>query len=247
MEQHRTFIEKSKRVVFQNVDPGKCRKRDCISGRQWENLHGIGQGRLVPQLRDLGKALVHQRPLVGKRPFRLLRYGESFGRTVRLMCRLTHQKENPSKCSVCGQCFCRSRSLARHQRIHTGEKPFKCLNCGKSFNDSSNFGAHQRIHTGEKTYTGGECGKCCSQSLSLIIHQRTHTGEKPYPYGEYGRSFTNIRTHQSVHTGKNPYKCVDYEKSFNNGTRFREHREYTSGRSPMGASSVADTSARALC
>ena len=191
MEQHRAFIEKSKRVISQNVDPGKYHKRDCISGRQWENLHGIGQGRLVSQLRDLGKALAHQRPLVGKRPFRLLRYGESFGRSAHLMCRLTHQKENPSKGSVCGKCFGRSRSLVRHQRIHTGEKPFKCLNCGKSFNDSSNFGDHQRIHTGEKTYTGGECGKCCSQSLSLIIHQRTHTGEKPYPYGEYGRSFTN--------------------------------------------------------
>ena len=73
MEQHRAFIEKSKRVVFQNVDPGKYHKRDYISGRQWENLHGIGQGKLVHQPRDLGKAIVCQRPFVGKRPFRLLR------------------------------------------------------------------------------------------------------------------------------------------------------------------------------
>nr|XP_020729707.1 zinc finger protein with KRAB and SCAN domains 2 isoform X2 [Odocoileus virginianus texanus] len=237
MEQHRAFIEKSKRVISQNVDPGKYRKRDCISGRQWENLHGIRQGKLMPQPRDLGKAVVHQRPLMGKRPFRLLRYGESFGRSARLMCRMTHQKENPSKCSVCGKCFGRSRSLVRHQRIHTGEKPFKCLNCGKSFNDSSNFGAHQRVHTGEKPYRCGECGKCFSQSSSLVIHQRTHTGEKPYQCGECGRSFTNsshFSAHRRVHTGENPYKCVDCEKSFNTCMRFREHRRVHTGEKPYG-------------
>ncbi|XP_045631200.1 LOW QUALITY PROTEIN: zinc finger protein with KRAB and SCAN domains 2 [Ursus americanus] len=237
MEQHRALIEKSKRVVSQNADPGKYRKRECISGRQWENLQGIRQGKLTSQPRDLGKAVVHPRPFMGKRPYRLLKYGESFGRNARLMCRMTHQKENPYKCSVCGKCFGRSRSLIRHQRIHTGEKPFKCLDCGKSFNDSSNFGAHQRIHTGEKPYRCGECGKCFSQSSSLIIHQRTHTGEKPYQCGECGKSFTNsshFSAHRRVHTGENPYKCVDCEKSFNNCTRFREHRRIHTGEKPYG-------------
>ncbi|XP_008068687.1 zinc finger protein with KRAB and SCAN domains 2 [Carlito syrichta] len=237
MEQHRALIEKSKRIVSQNTDPGRYRKRECISGRQWENLQGIRQGKLMSQPRDLGKAVVHQRPFVGKRPYRLLKYGEGFGRSARLMCRITHQKENPYKCCVCGKCFGRSRSLIRHQRIHTGEKPFKCLDCGKSFNDSSNFGAHQRIHTGEKPYRCGECGKCFSQSSSLIIHQRTHTGEKPYQCGECGKSFTNsshFSAHRRVHTGENPYKCVDCEKSFNNCTRFREHRRIHTGEKPYG-------------
>ncbi|XP_032184154.1 zinc finger protein with KRAB and SCAN domains 2 [Mustela erminea] len=237
MEQHRALIEKSKRVVSQNGDPGKYRRRECISGRQWETLQGIRQGKLTSQSRDLGKAVGHLRPFMGKRPYRLLKYGESFGRNARLMCRMSHQKENPYKCSVCGKCFGRSRSLIRHQRIHTGEKPFKCLDCGKSFNDSSNFGAHQRIHTGEKPYRCGECGKCFSQSSSLIIHQRTHTGEKPYRCGECGKSFTNsshFSAHRRVHTGENPYKCVDCEKSFNNCTRFREHRRTHTGEKPYG-------------
>ncbi|XP_004691765.1 PREDICTED: zinc finger protein with KRAB and SCAN domains 2 isoform X1 [Condylura cristata] len=237
MEQHRALIEKSTVVVSQNTDLGKCHKRECISGRQWENLQGIRQGKLISQPKDLGKIIVHQRPFMGKRPYRLLKYGENFGRSTRLMCRMTHQKENPYKCSVCGKCFGRSRSLIRHQRIHTGEKPFKCLDCGKSFNDSSNFGAHQRIHTGEKPYRCGECGKCFSQSSSLIIHQRTHTGEKPYQCGECGKSFTNsshFSAHRRVHTGENPYKCVDCEKSFNNCTRFREHRRMHTGEKPYG-------------
>ncbi|KFO33530.1 Zinc finger protein with KRAB and SCAN domains 2 [Fukomys damarensis] len=236
-EPHRALIEKSKRVVSQNTDSSRYHKRECISGRQWENLQSIRQGKLMAQPRDLGNAVMHQKPFMGRKPYRLLKYGESFGRSARLMCRMTHQKENPYKCSVCGKCFGRSRSLIRHQRIHTGEKPFKCLDCGKSFNDSSNFGAHQRIHTGEKPYRCGECGKCFSQSSSLIIHQRTHTGEKPYQCGECGKSFTNsshFSAHRRVHTGENPYKCMDCEKSFNNCTRFREHRRIHTGEKPYG-------------
>lgn len=237
MEQHKMLIEKSKRVVSQNSDLGKYCKKERISGTQWENHQGIRQGKPMSQPRDLGKAVVHQRPFMGKRPYRLLKYGESFGRSTRLLCRMTHQKENSYKCSVCGKCFGRSRSLIRHQRIHTGEKPFKCLDCGKSFNDSSNFGAHQRIHTGEKPYSCAECGKCFSQSSSLIIHQRTHTGEKPYQCGECGKSFTNsshFSAHRRVHTGESPYKCMDCEKSFNNCTRFREHRRMHTGEKPYG-------------
>uniref|UniRef100_A0A8D2E206 Zinc finger with KRAB and SCAN domains 2 n=1 Tax=Sciurus vulgaris TaxID=55149 RepID=A0A8D2E206_SCIVU len=236
-EPQRALIERSKRFISQNTDPSKYRRRECISGRQWETLQGVRQGKLMPQPRDLGKATVHQRPFVGRRPYRLLKYGETFGRSARLMCRMPHQKENPYKCSVCGKCFGRSRSLIRHQRIHTGEKPFKCLDCGKSFNDSSNFGAHQRIHTGEKPYRCAECGKCFSQSSSLIIHQRTHTGEKPYQCAECGKSFTNsshFSAHRRVHTGENPYKCMDCEKSFNNCTRFREHRRIHTGEKPYG-------------
>ncbi|XP_054436853.1 zinc finger protein with KRAB and SCAN domains 2 [Pteronotus mesoamericanus] len=236
-EQHRPLIEKSKRVVSQNTNSGKYHEKECISGRQWENRQGIRQGKPMSQPRDLGKAVVHQRPFMGKRPYRLLKYGESFGRSTRLLCRITHQKENPYKCSVCGKCFGRSRSLIRHQRIHTGEKPFQCFDCGKSFNDSSNFGAHQRIHTGEKPYSCGECGKCFSQSSSLIIHQRTHTGEKPYQCGECGKSFTNsshFSAHRRVHTGENLYKCMDCEKSFHNCTRFREHRRVHTGEKVYG-------------
>ncbi|XP_051001151.1 zinc finger protein with KRAB and SCAN domains 2 [Acomys russatus] len=234
-EPHRALIEKSKRFVSQNTNPNKYYKRECISGRQWETLQGIRQGKLMSQPRDTGKAVVHQRPFLGRRPYRLLKYGENFGKSARLMCRTTHPKENPYKCGICGKCFGRSRSLIRHQRIHTGEKPFKCLDCGKSFNDSSNFGAHQRIHTGEKPYRCGECGKCFSQSSSLIIHQRTHTGEKPYQCEECGKSFTNsshFSAHRRVHTAENPYRCGDCEKSFNNCTRPREHRRIHTGEKP---------------
>ncbi|KAB0373783.1 hypothetical protein FD755_014039 [Muntiacus reevesi] len=209
--------KKAKRIISQNVDPGKYHKRACISGRQWESLHGIGQGKLMPQSRDLGKAIVHQRPLVGKRLFRLLSVEESFGRSVRLMCRMTHQKENPSKCSVCGKCFGRSRSLVQHQRIHMGENPFKSLNCGKSFKDSSNFDAHQRIHTGEKPYREWR-----------VAHRRVHSGKNPYKCVDCEKSFNNctrFHEHQGVHTGEKPSGRIQCGRHFSKSSVLIKHRE----------------------
>ncbi|XP_066239476.1 zinc finger protein with KRAB and SCAN domains 2 [Saccopteryx leptura] len=237
MDEHRALIEKSGRVVSQTPDPAKCRKKDCSSGRQWESRPGTRPGRPAPQPRDPGKALVHPKSLLGRRPHRLLKHGDGLGRGARLLGRTTRQKENSYSCSVCGKCFGRSRSLIRHQRIHTGEKPFKCLDCGKSFNDSSNFGAHQRVHTGEKPYSCGECGKSFSQSSSLVIHQRTHTGEKPYQCGECGKSFTNsshFSAHCRVHAGESPYRCADCERSFSTCARLREHRRTHTGEKPFG-------------
>ncbi|XP_006896638.1 PREDICTED: zinc finger protein with KRAB and SCAN domains 2 [Elephantulus edwardii] len=237
MEQHKAFIEKSQRVISQNTDQGKYHKRECISGKQWGNPKDIHQGKLVSQPRDLGKATIHQRSFIAKRPYRLLKYGESFGRRAHLMCRMTHQKENPCKCSFCGKCFGRSRSLMRHQRIHTGEKPLTCLDCGKNFNDSSDFNAHQKIHERENPYRCGTCGKCFSQSSSLLVHRRTHSGEKPYQCGECGKSFTNslhLSIHQRIHPGQSPYKCVDCGKSFSNRTSFQEHQRTHSGEKSYG-------------
>ncbi|XP_075420757.1 zinc finger protein with KRAB and SCAN domains 2 [Tenrec ecaudatus] len=232
IERHKTIVEKSQKTNSQTTGPSNYHKRECISGKPLESPQEFKQGTLGSQPRDLGKAV---RPFMGKRPYRFLKYGENFGRGARLMCRMPHQKENPCKCSVCGKCFGRSRSLIRHQRIHTGETPFKCLDCGKSFNDSSNFGAHQRIHTREKPYRCRECGKCFGQSSSLMIHQRIHTREKPYQCEECGKGFNDsahFSTHRRVHLSENACRCVDCGKAFSNGTKFREHQRTHTGEKP---------------
>ncbi|XP_029806745.1 zinc finger and SCAN domain-containing protein 29 isoform X5 [Suricata suricatta] len=230
---HRTLLARSERKVPWHLTQGK----GSDTGQQWEKTPGERKGKSALPGRSLGKVLNHQRPYLGERPYKYLRYGKSFGLNSHLMHQISHQVENPYKCADCGKSFSRSARLIRHRRIHTGEKPYKCLDCGKSFRDSSNFITHRRIHTGEKPYQCGECGKRFNQSSSLIIHQRTHTGEKPYQCEECGKSFNNsshFSAHRRIHTGERPHVCPDCGKSFSKSSDLRAHHRTHTGEKPYG-------------
>ncbi|XP_023590978.1 zinc finger and SCAN domain-containing protein 29 isoform X2 [Trichechus manatus latirostris] len=234
---HRTLLARSERKISRHHNQGKGSESECRSGRQWEKTPGDRRGKLILPERSLGKVLNHQKPYLGEKPYKYLRYGKSFGPNSHLMHQISHQMENPYKCADCGKSFSRSARLIRHQRIHTGEKPYKCLDCGKSFRDSSNFITHRRIHTGEKPYQCGECGKRFNQSSSLIIHQRTHTGEKPYQCEECGKSFNNsshFSAHRRIHTGERPHVCPDCGKSFSKSSDLRAHHRTHTGEKPYG-------------
>ncbi|XP_006178943.1 zinc finger and SCAN domain-containing protein 29 isoform X1 [Camelus ferus] len=234
---HKTLLARSERKISRHLNQGKGSESECRSGRQWEKTPGERKGKATFPEKSLGKVLSHQRPYLGERPYKYLRYGKSFGPNTHLMHPLSQQVENPYKCADCGKSFSRSARLIRHQRIHTGEKPYKCLDCGKSFRDSSNFITHRRIHTGEKPYQCGECGKRFNQSSSLIIHQRTHTGEKPYQCEECGKSFNNsshFSAHRRIHTGERPHVCPDCGKSFSKSSDLRAHHRTHTGEKPYG-------------
>nr|XP_014702605.1 zinc finger and SCAN domain-containing protein 29 isoform X4 [Equus asinus] len=234
---HRTLLARSERKIPRHLNQGKVSESECRSGRQWEKTPGERRGKLTLPERSLGQVLSHQRPYLGERPHKYLRYGKSFGPNSHLIDQISHQVESPYKCADCGKSFSRSARLIRHRRIHTGEKPYKCLDCGKSFRDSSNFITHRRIHTGEKPYQCGECGKRFNQSSSLIIHQRTHTGEKPYQCEECGKSFNNsshFSAHRRIHTGERPHVCPDCGKSFSKSSDLRAHHRTHTGEKPYG-------------
>uniref|UniRef100_A0A667GV08 Zinc finger and SCAN domain containing 29 n=1 Tax=Lynx canadensis TaxID=61383 RepID=A0A667GV08_LYNCA len=234
---HRTLLARSERKIPWHLNQGKGSDTECRSERQWEKTPGERRGKSTLPERSLGKVLNHQKPYLGERPYKYLRYGKSFGPNSQLMHQISHQVENPYKCADCGKSFSRSARLIRHRRIHTGEKPYKCLDCGKSFRDSSNFITHRRIHTGEKPYQCGECGKRFNQSSSLIIHQRTHTGEKPYQCEECGKSFNNsshFSAHRRIHTGERPHVCPDCGKSFSKSSDLRAHHRTHTGEKPYG-------------
>ncbi|XP_051677697.1 zinc finger and SCAN domain-containing protein 29 isoform X2 [Oryctolagus cuniculus] len=234
---HRTLLARSERKLAHHLNQGKGSENECRSGREWEKTPGEKRGKLKLPEKSLGKVLSHQRPCVGEKPPRYLRYGKGFSPNSSFMHQISHQVENPYKCADCGKSFSRSARLIRHRRIHTGEKPYKCLDCGKSFRDSSNFITHRRIHTGEKPYQCGECGKRFNQSSSLIIHQRTHTGEKPYQCEECGKSFNNsshFSAHRRIHTGERPHVCSDCGKSFSKSSDLRAHHRTHTGEKPYG-------------
>ncbi|XP_032199407.1 zinc finger and SCAN domain-containing protein 29 isoform X4 [Mustela erminea] len=234
---HRTLLARSERKLSRHLTQGKGGESECRSGQQWETTPGERRGKPTLPERSLGKVLNHQRPYLGERPCKYLRYSKNFVPNSHLMHQISHQVENPYKCADCGKSFSRSARLIRHRRIHTGEKPYKCLDCGKSFRDSSNFITHRRIHTGEKPYQCGECGKRFNQSSSLIIHQRTHTGEKPYQCEECGKSFNNsshFSAHRRIHTGERPHVCPDCGKSFSKSSDLRAHHRTHTGEKPYG-------------
>ncbi|XP_054308155.1 zinc finger and SCAN domain-containing protein 29 isoform X1 [Pongo pygmaeus] len=234
---HRTLLARSERKIPRYLHQGKGNESECRSGRQWAKTSGEKRGKLTLPEKSLSEVLSQQRPCLGERPYKYLKYSKSFGPNSLLMHQVSHQVENPYKCADCGKSFSRSARLIRHRRIHTGEKPYKCLDCGKSFRDSSNFITHRRIHTGEKPYQCGECGKCFNQSSSLIIHQRTHTGEKPYQCEECGKSFNNsshFSAHRRIHTGERPHVCPDCGKSFSKSSDLRAHHRTHTGEKPYG-------------
>ncbi|XP_006093148.1 zinc finger and SCAN domain-containing protein 29 isoform X2 [Myotis lucifugus] len=234
---HRTLLARSERKIRRHLNHSKGSETECRSGRHWERTPGERRGKPTLPERNLDKVLSHQRPYLGERPNKYLRYDKSFGPNSHLMHQITQQVENPYKCADCGKSFSRSARLIRHRRIHTGEKPYKCLDCGKSFRDSSNFITHRRIHTGEKPYQCSECGKRFNQSSSLIIHQRTHTGEKPYQCEECGKSFNNsshFSAHRRIHTGERPHVCPDCGKSFSKSSDLRAHHRTHTGEKPYG-------------
>ncbi|XP_060016874.1 zinc finger protein 133-like [Lagenorhynchus albirostris] len=127
------------------------------------------------------------------------------------------------------------KSLARHQKAHSGEKPVVCRECGRGFNWKFMLIIHERTHLGEKPYMCSECRRGFSQKSNLIIHQRTHSGEKPYVCQECGKGFSqlsNLISHQRTHSKEKRYVCGVCGRGFNQQSNLIRHRRTHAGEKP---------------
>ncbi|EDO42609.1 predicted protein, partial [Nematostella vectensis] len=98
--------------------------------------------------------------------------------------------EGSFKCPKCPMTFPRRSRLAVHVRTHS-DKVFQCDQCGKSFRHSRSLARHELLHSGQRPYrcTEPECEQSFGRQDHLTDHLRTHTGERPFQCPHCSKTF----------------------------------------------------------
>ncbi|XP_055632896.1 zinc finger protein 91-like [Toxorhynchites rutilus septentrionalis] len=79
--------------------------------------------------------------------------------------------KNKFKCTLCeDKVFSKPSLLERHFLTHTKQKPFMCDICGKSFNQKSSLKTHSLVHSKIQEYACLLCGLKFSQKINLRVH-----------------------------------------------------------------------------
>lgn len=79
---------------------------------------------------------------------------------------ITHSKETPYMCFICGRSFNRSGTLRIHILRHGDAKPYQCSVCEKHFKCHSDLLRHAKVH-GEKPFECELCGKRLSSTTAI--------------------------------------------------------------------------------
>lgn len=127
----------------------------------------------------------------------------------------------PHPCSLCYKSFQTSRSLERHQFLHSGHSQKRCRSCYKVFANKENLDKHYLMHScGSKA--GHVCVYCNAQFVlrqGLETHMVLHTSPASFKcslcYKAFNRKDTLERHIQTHDKGRDKnHKCVECGKEF---------------------------------
>ncbi|KAL0819590.1 hypothetical protein ABMA28_007678 [Loxostege sticticalis] len=127
--------------------------------------------------------------------------------------RLTHVKDKPHRCEICGQSYIQRLQLQRHLERHVSNT---CSTCGQKFNTKARLIIHERTHLGLIRLvcpydTCPNSKKEFSNELSLHNHIQGHLSQKRFPCEVCGKQYfseVNMRRHLSTHRLDKPRRCM---------------------------------------
>ncbi|XP_068246209.1 zinc finger protein OZF-like [Palaemon carinicauda] len=135
---------------------------------------------------------------------------------------ITHSKEKPFVCEVCGKGFSRKHHMINHQIVHMSSEErikvmkYKCEECGKMFTRKEYLEQHFHSTVKEKRHICLCCGALFVQKSGLTRHMALHS-EKNLKCDVCGKTFNRqdtLRKHQETHKSEKKETCEYCGKSF---------------------------------
>jgi hypothetical protein len=87
---------------------------------------------------------------------------------------LTHTKERPFVCHVCGFSCSQQQNLTRHLKHHSGQRPFKCNLCDSRFTQRNVLISHVNKHKNIFKYGCRMCPYLSTQCSNVRKHEGLH-------------------------------------------------------------------------
>lgn len=144
---------------------------------------------------------------------------------------ITHSKEKPYVCEVCGKGFSRKHHLVNHHVVHMSSeeraklRKYPCEECGKMFTRKEYLKQHSHSTEKIKVY---ECPWCCKSFVlksSLIRHMACHKSKniKCDMCDKYFFRLDVLREHQETHKSEKKETCEQCGMSFNLKSYLNKH------------------------
>ncbi|MCK5894986.1 MAG: C2H2-type zinc finger protein [Endozoicomonadaceae bacterium] len=140
-----------------------------------------------------------------------------------------NKKKYNLKCSLCGNTFDTTYTLARHRKSHSNQNSFKCFICKKCFSSQANKQKHIKVqHANHPDIISCEICKIVFDKIEdLIIHRKHHSkNDFICDFDSCGKVFLklyNLNRHKRMHCSKTTLTCSFCQKEFQSEKTLASH------------------------